>query len=123
MNSDVGNIPDIKPDKNGFYREEHYMDMNVAAIRRLVPGLTDGSDDPDRPVRFIGQTQLLTERGPLPVEFEINAPSLAEAIDAFSNEAKKAIEKMVSEVRRMQAEQASRIVVPKGGPKDGGIIV
>ena len=57
----------------------------------------------------------MTPAGPLPVSFEIEADSLASAVDGFGPAARKAIEQTMEELREMQRDQASSIVVPKGG--------
>jgi hypothetical protein len=51
----------------------------------------------------------------LPLSFEIEAGSLAEAAAAFGDAAKDAFEKTMHELRELQRQQASSIVVPQGG--------
>jgi hypothetical protein len=75
----------------------------------------EGSDDPHRTSRFIGTAQLMTPAGPLPVSFEIEADSLNAAVRGFGPAAKDAIERTLEELRELQREQASSIVVPRGG--------
>ena len=68
----------------------------------------------------MGQAQVLSAMGPLPVQFELEASSLAEAIEMFGPEAEKAVRRMVDELRELQREQASQIVVPGSGAMPGG---
>ena len=84
-------------------------------IRRLTPVTLDGSTDPSRPVLFSGQTQLLTPAGVLPLVFEIEAATLAEALQKFPEGVKVALEQAIDEAREMRREAASRIVVPEVG--------
>ena len=42
----------MSPDE--LYREENYTDQKTGAIRKLIPVLADGSDDPDRTTAFFG---------------------------------------------------------------------
>ena len=76
---DLG-LPDIRIDQDSLYREETFTDRRAGTLRRLVPVLADGSPDAARPVLWLGQTQLMTPGGVLPLGFEIDAPDLASAI-------------------------------------------
>jgi hypothetical protein len=109
-------VGDIEVDKDNLYREEVYTDLRVVSIRKLVPIRVDGSDDPDRDVRFVGETQLMSARGPLPIQCPIEATTLATAIDAFPDAVKIAVEQMIEEARELQRQEASRIVVPGQAP-------
>ena len=51
------NTIDFTVDRNHLYREESFTDVKVAAIRRLTPVKSDGSDDDGRDPIFMGQTQ------------------------------------------------------------------
>ena len=104
-------------DTENLYREESITDLRAATIRQLVPIRPDGSDDPSRPRRFIGDTTLMTQMGPIPVQFPLEAASLAEAFTLFPDGIKSAIERLNERAREMAREEASRIVVPgQGGP-------
>jgi hypothetical protein len=117
-------LPEIKLDSTQLYREEIFTDRKAGTLRRLVPVLADGSPDDARPVLYSGQTQLLTPAGVLPLSFEVEAASLEEACNKFSDAVKIAIEQAIEEAREMRREAASRIVVPEGGmggaPPGGG---
>lgn len=104
-------------DVDNLYREESITDLRAATIRRLIPIKADGSDDPSRHSRFIGDTTLMTQMGPIPVQFPLDAPTLAEACALFPAGIKSAIERLNERAREMAREEASRIVVPgQGGP-------
>ena len=64
---------DFTVDKKNLYREESITDLKVASIRRLVPVKPDGTEDPARQTIFIGQTQLMSPEGPLPIQSELDA--------------------------------------------------
>jgi hypothetical protein len=66
-------LSDIQVDRNNLYREENYTDLKVASIRRLVPVKPDGTPDMTRRQVFIGQTHLMSQMGPLPVQCNIEA--------------------------------------------------
>lgn len=106
---------EIRMDVNNLYREETFTDNAVGTLRRLTPVTADGEFDAARPMQFIGSTQVLTTAGPLPLSFEIEAATLTEAAEAFGDAAKKSFEQTMEELKEMQRQQASSIVVPKSG--------
>ena len=119
---------DIKVDPNSLYLEEIFTDRRVGTIRRLTPVKDDGQPDSSKQVLYIGETQVLTPAGALPIGFEIGANSLKEAAEKFGQLAREAIERTVRELQEMRRQQASQIVVPQGplppmgGPGSGGKI-
>jgi len=70
--------------------------------------------DQARAVLYIGETQVLTPAGALPIGFEIGAGSLEEAAEKFGQLAKEAIERTVKELQDLRRQAASQIVVPQG---------
>jgi hypothetical protein len=108
-------LPEVRLDPAGLYREEIYTDRRAGTIRRLTPVTVDGATDPNRPVLFSGQTQLLTPAGVLPLAFEIEASTLEEALSKFPDGVNVALEQAIDEAREMRREAASRIVVPDVG--------
>jgi len=115
MNMQEQGLPEIKLETDSLYREEVYTDRRAGTVRRLTPVTIDGSVDAARPVLFMGQTQLMTPGGVLPLGFEIEAADLAEAINKFPDAVKQALEDAIEEAQQMRREAASRIVVPEGG--------
>ena len=114
---------EIKMDVSNLYREEVFTDNAVGTLRRMSPVTGQGDPDPSRSTQYVGSTQVLTTAGPLPLTFEISAESLTEAAAAFGDAAKEAFEKTMEELKEMQRQQASSIVVPKSGmdPTGGGM--
>lgn len=110
-----GNLPELKMDPASLYREEVFTDRKVGTIRRLTPVKTDGSMDASRKMLYQGQTQLLTPVGTLPLAFEIEAGTLAEAVEKFAASAKVAVERAVRELQELRRETASSIVIPERG--------
>ncbi len=109
----------IAMNAGGMYREETFTDNTVGTLRRLTPVKVSGEPDNTRSVQYIGSTQVMTQAGPLPLSFEIDASSLTEAVAAFGESAKAAFEKTMEELRELQRQQASSIVVP-GASGSGG---
>jgi hypothetical protein len=121
MADDHGNR--IEMDSADLYREETFTDRRVGTIQRLTPVNADGEGDSARPVIYVGQTQVLTPGGALPLNFEITAGSLAEAISAFSAHAEEALEQTMKRLEEMRRESASSLIVPGaagGGPGGRG---
>ncbi len=122
INTPDGKVTELKMDPAELYREEVFSDRKAGTIRRLTPVGTDGSQDHSRPVIYVGQAQMLTPVGTVPLSFEISANSLTEAIDKFSQEAKVAVEHAVEELKELHREAASSIVLPEsGGGGFGGV--
>jgi hypothetical protein len=112
---------DPQMDAAALYREEMFTDRNVGAIRRLTPVTGDGSVDATRPVLFVGQAEIMTNMGPVPINFDIEGKSLADAVAGFSAAAAAAIERTVQQIQEMRRQAASQLVVPQGGiPNLGG---
>lgn len=108
-------IMDLKVDRGNLYREEVITDLKVATVRQLSPILLDGTADRSRTVLFIGQTQVLTQAGPIPVEAPINASTLEEAVERFPEAVNRALDQMLGQIEELRRREASRIVVPGGG--------
>lgn len=123
MSEEASNpLGDIAVDQDNLYREETFSDLKVASIRRLTPVTREGLDDSSRPTMFIGETTLMSARGPLPINCPIEATTLQEAFDAFPEAVQAAVERLMEEAREMQRQEANRIVVPgMGGPGGGGL--
>ncbi len=104
-----------------LYREEVFTDRQTGSIRRLTPVDSDGQTDSSRKVCFVGQTQVMTPAGALPLSFELAGPTLGEAVGQFAAGAEQGIQEAMEEIRKMQQESQSSIMVPgQGGGQGGG---
>jgi hypothetical protein len=110
---------ELKVDPNSLYMEEIFTDRRIGTIRRLTPVNEEGQRDTARAVLYMGETQVLTPAGALPIGFEIGAGSLGEAAEKFGPLAKEAIERTVKELQELRRQAASSIVVPQGGLPPG----
>ena len=108
-------INDIKVDSKALYLEEVFTDRRIGTIRRLTPVQGDGERDTARAVLYIGETQVMTPAGALPIGFEIGAGSLEDAAEKFGQLAREAIERTVKELQELRRQAASSIVIPQGG--------
>ena len=118
MNDELNQLLEqMKVDKANLYREEMVTDLRVATIRRLIPIKEDGTTDTSRREVFLGSTQIMSPQGPLPIQAEIPAASLGEAMEKFPASMQKAVEELVKQAEEARRQEASRIVVP--GQDDG----
>jgi hypothetical protein len=118
------NSTELRMDPASLYREELFTDRRIGTIRMLTPVTSAGAPDGSRAVLYVGETQLLTQGGLLPLSFEIEATSLADAIEKFGAGANDAVERTRREIEQLRREAASSIIVPDrmGGfdPPGGG---
>jgi hypothetical protein len=108
----------VNPDN--LYREESITDLRVASIRSLTPIKPDGARDKTREVIFVGHTQLMSPQGPVPLQAPLKATTLENAMAEFPEAMKNALEEVIENAKKMQAEQNrakqqddSRIILPK----------
>ncbi|MFO1356678.1 MAG: hypothetical protein U1F72_11250 [Gammaproteobacteria bacterium] len=98
-----------------LYLEEVFTDRRVGTIQRLSPVDSQGRPDPGRPVLYVGQTQILTAAGALPLSFEIEAGNLQEAAVRFADGAKVALQQTMDRLEDLRRDAASSIIVPEAG--------
>jgi len=113
----------IEPDMNpkDLWLEEIFTDRRVGTIRRMTPVDGSGARDSAREILYIGETQVMSQMGALPINFALEAKSLEEAATMFGPAAKAAIERTVRELQELRRQAASSIVVPQGGLPPGGL--
>ncbi len=119
---------DVQMEANSLYREETFTDRRVGTLQILTPVNSDGTADSTRQAVYVGQTQILTPAGALPLSFELEASSLQEAVEKFGDGAKSALSDAMQRLDEMRREAASSIIVPGsggagGGPPGGGLQV
>ena len=106
---------DIQMDASSLWREEIVTDRRAGTIRLLVPIRSDGTADPARATHYVGEVQIMTQAGPLPISFEIEAKTLAEAIERYGPGAKVAVERTIAELQELRRQAQSSIIVPSAG--------
>jgi hypothetical protein len=106
-----------------LYREEIFTDRKVGTLRVLRPVTGAGAPDPARATIYQGEAQLMTSMGPLPISFDIDADTLADAVDRYGEAAKVGVERAMRELQQMRREAQSSIVIPDAGalPPQGKI--
>jgi hypothetical protein len=106
---------DAAMDAASLYREEIVTDRKVGTIRLLAPILRDGSPDEGRATIYSGEAQIMTNMGPLPVSFDIEAANLAEAVEKYGDAARAGIERTMRELQELRRQQSSGLIVPPAG--------
>lgn len=111
-------------DAANLYSEEILTDRKMGNIRILTPVLADGSADPSRNLIFSGEIQIMTQMGPLPINFDIEADTVQEAVKKYGEAAKAGVQKTIDKIQEMRREAATKIVTPGtpgfGVPPDTG---
>jgi hypothetical protein len=102
-------------DPKSLYREEIYTDRRIGTLRVMLPVHADGSADASRQTIYTGEAQLMTNMGPLPISFDIDAKSLAEAVSKYADAAKVGIEQTMRELQEMRRQASSGLVIPPAG--------
>ena len=111
---------ELKMEEGDLYHEEIFTDRRVGTIQRLTPIDKTGKTDTGRPVLYVGQTQLMSRMGALPLSFEIPAESLEQAVRNFAQAANGALQETMQKLEEMRREQASSLIVPEAGGGFGG---
>jgi hypothetical protein len=104
---------EVKVNKDNLYKEETFTDLTLATIHCLTPVKVDGLIDEKRERIFTGITQLMSPKGPIPIQCIIEgAKTLDEALDKLPGAIEKAVQAMIEEAKEIQRQEASRIIVP-----------
>ena len=111
---------EAKMDATALYREDIYTDRAAGPIRVLTPVTRDGGPDQSRSTVFVGEAQILTNMGPLPISFEIDARTLSEAVQRYGEAAKEGVERAMRELQELRRQASSSILVPGSTPGLGG---
>jgi hypothetical protein len=106
---------DLQMDTAGLYRDEVITDRRIGVIRILTPVTPEGLADTMRKAVYVGEAQVLTPGGVLPLAFEIEASSLSQAIQKFPSGAEAAVERAIKELDALRREAAPSIIVPNSG--------
>jgi len=102
-------------DSKALYREEIYTDRRLGTLRVMHPVTAEGAPDASRATIYQGEAQLMTNMGPLPISFDIDAKSLADAIAKYGEAAKGGVEQALRELQEMRRQASSSLVIPPAG--------
>ena len=115
MTDEQQNELDFKIDRSNLYREESFSDLKTGTVKRLTPVKADGTEDKSRKTIFVGHTSILTPNGPLPIQNNIPAKELSQALKKFPEVMQQAMDQLIEEVKRYQEQEQSRIQKPASG--------
>ncbi|NIO41940.1 MAG: hypothetical protein GTO41_18275 [Burkholderiales bacterium] len=109
-------LEELKMDADNLFREEIITDRKVGTIRIMHPIRPDGTADESRQRLYVGETQIVTPMGALPLAFQLDCETLSDAIEKFSEGGQAAVERAMKELQQLRREAASSIVIPEGMP-------
>jgi hypothetical protein len=121
MDEEQNSQVNFKVDRSNLYREESFTDLKVGSVKCLTPVKPDGSEDKSRKKIFVGQSNVMTAQGPLPIQGVIQAKELQQAIKKFPEAMEAAMERLIEEAKKYQEQQDqnsqiqkpdSRIILP-----------
>jgi len=115
MMDEQPNNLEFKIDRSNLYSEESFSDLKTGTIKRLTPVKADGSEDKSRKTIFVGHTSILTPNGPLPIQNNIPAKDLQQAIKKFPEVMQAAMDQLIEEVKKYQEQEQGRIQKPESG--------
>ena len=118
MMDEQQNNLEFKIDRSNLYAEESFSDLKTGTIKRLTPVKADCLEDKCRKTIFVGHTSILTPNGPLPIQDNIPAKDLQQAIKKFPEVMQLAMDQLIEEVKKYQEQEQSQIQ-----KSDSGIIL
>jgi hypothetical protein len=122
MTESEGNEKKARFNQQNLHREEIFSDLTMGSIRQMTPVKSNGETDKTRPILFVGQSQIYTPQGPMPVQFPIDAKNLQQAMDQFSTAMEEFVARLIEEAKEMERQEQSRLIVP-GGAQGGSNII
>jgi phosphoenolpyruvate carboxylase len=123
MADSEGKEKKVRFNQQNLHQEEVFSDLTVGSIRRLTPVKPNGEPDKNRAVLFVGQSQIYTQQGPMPIQFPIDAKNLQLAMEKFSEAMEEFVAHLVEQAKEMQRQEQSRLIVPGGATSGGSNII
>jgi hypothetical protein len=123
MADSEGKDKKVKFNQQNLHREEVFSDLTIGSIRQLTPVKPNGELDKNRPILFVGQSQIYTQQGPMPVQFPIDAKNLQLAMEKFPAAMEEFVAHLVEQAKEMQRQEQSRLIVPCGSTAGGSNII
>ena len=123
MTDSEGKEKKVKFNQQNLHREEVFSDLTIGSIRQLTPVKPNGELDKTRPILFVGQSQIYTQQGPMPVQFPIDAKNLQLAMEKFPTAMEEFVAHLVEQAKEIQRQEQSRLIVPGGSTAGGSNII
>lgn len=105
---------EFKLDRANLYQEETFTDIRTGSVKRFTPVKPDGTPDKARKTIYLGQTNLYTPQGPLPIQNVIQAKDLAQAFKRFPEAMEEAVQRLMEEAKKLKDEKESPIIQTPG---------
>jgi hypothetical protein len=109
-----------KMDEKDLWKEEVFTDRKVGTIRRLSPVKADGAPDTGRKTVYVGEAQLMTPAGALPLTFEIPGDTLEAAVAGYGAAVQLAFTETMEELKELRRKAQTSIVTPSSPGGLGG---
>ncbi len=113
----------VKFNQQNLHQEEVFSDLTIGSIRRLTPVKANGELDKTRPILFVGQSQIYTQQGSMPIQFPIDAKNLQQAMDKFPAAMEEFVAHLVEQAKELQRQEQSRLIVPASSVPGGSNII
>jgi len=107
---DADETLEFKLDRANLYQEETFTDIRTGSVKRFTPVKPDGTPDKARKTIYLGQTNVYTPQGPLPIQNVIAAKDLAQAFKRFPEAMEEAVQRLMEEAKKLKEEKASPII-------------
>lgn len=96
-------------DRSNLYLEETFTDL-TGTVKRFTPVKPDGTPDKSRKPVYLGQTNVVTPHGYVPIQNVIPAKELSQAFKRYPEAMEQALQHLLEEAEKMKKEEASPII-------------
>ncbi len=117
--ADESAMPTSQWTRASLYQEETFTDRRVGHAAAPDAGTRPRARGHCPPVLYVGQTQVLTPAGALPLSFEVPPRRSTMPSRSSARRAKQALARTMRRLEELRREQASSIIVPGSGAVPG----
>lgn len=103
------NTREFRLDRSNLYLEESFTDL-TGTVKRFTPVKPDGTPDKGRKTLFLGQTNVVTPHGYVPIQNVIAAKELSQAVKRYPEAMEQALQHLLEEARKLKEEEPSPII-------------
>ena len=114
---DADETLEFKLDRANLYQEETFTDIRTGSVKRFTPVKPDGTPDKARKTIYLGQTNVYTPQGPLPIQNVIAAKDLAQAFKRFPEAMEEAVQRLMEEAKKLKEEKEPPIIQTPGSSR------
>jgi hypothetical protein len=106
---DKAELSEFRLDRSNLYLEESFTDLR-GTVKRFTPVKPDGTPDKGRKTLFLGQTNVVTQHGYVPIQNVIPAKELSQAFKRYPEAMEQALQHLLEEARKLNEEKESPLV-------------